>query len=129
MYSTVCTVQYVPMLVIVESETPIHAFLFPMAMSFETSIKYRPCVLINKTMKSNVAPRKVFLFQMYFVSQVPWIKQSLYLEMKDATVYRRWCCFAHYKAVIWTYSSLREQDMTCPCGASFSCPSTKNETG
>lgn len=52
-------------------------------------IKDRPCVSIE-TMKSNVAPRKIFSYSKCILSQVPWIKQSLQSEIRDANLYKAW---------------------------------------
>lgn len=111
------------MFIIVQWKTPIHAFFSCGDVIWIQCIKDRPCVLIE-TIKSNVAPRKVFLFQMYFVTSA--LDQTI-ITVGDKRVF----FFAHYKADICQHSSLRDQDMTCPYDAPLSCwcPRPKTKQG
>lgn len=94
-------------------------------------IKDRLCVLIE-TIKSNVAPRKVFLFQMYFVTSA--LDQTI-ITVGDERVYKRWwcggeVCFAHYSWYMLIFIS-EGPGHVVPLRRSviMSMSSTKNKAG
>lgn len=92
-------------------------------------IKDRPCVLTKNEIKSNVAPRKVFLFQMYIVTSaldqtIRWRWEMLLWTREDTEA--KLVLFAY---VLTFTSDGPKHDVPAWCSFIMLMSSTKNRAG